>query len=667
MCGILGLARARGAAPVSARSVMQATEIVRHRGPDDEGYVLWTDGTTPRRFAGPDTTTASRRAYALDDLPLHADWRVALGHRRLSVVDLSAAGHQPMVHAETGLAVCYNGEIYNHLELRAELEQLGHRFRSASDTEVLLHAWLQWGTDCLQRLNGMFAFMLLDPREPATLHAVRDRFGVKPLYVSRVGGLLAFASEIKQIRALPGFAHRLDEDMARDYLAYGLMDHTARTLDAGVSQLRGGERASLRLDDPALTLDVRRWYDLPASAPIRSRRDAAEQLRHLLDDSVRLRLRADVPLGSCLSGGLDSSAIVCLAHRALRDANGGAGQMTVTACFEDERFDEWRFAQQVARGTGASAVRVWPSIERLQAELDVQLWHLDEPVGSTSQFSQWCVFDGAADAGLKVMLDGQGSDEQLAGYAGSDAPLYAGMLRRGALGSMAVEVASFRRRNGHLPMGQLLIAARSAMPGIDAFLPKRLAPRVMAPSWLIAPDAMRRSDPSRDLASHLRRQLLDTSLPLLLRYEDRNSMAWSVESRVPFLDFRLVEFLAAQPDAFKSHRGVAKVLLRDAMRGVVPNAILDRRDKMGFVTPEQRWLTQDATQWFRSGVDLALDAAPDLLRREPVHAMMDAMIAGSMPFTFEPWRILCFGRWLTSIAASFVRPTAEPVNAGALA
>jgi len=664
MCGILGLARARTAERCTARVAARATAIVRHRGPDDEGYLLWTDGAPPQRFAGGDTMAESRRVHGLRDLPLDAECRVALGHRRLSIVDLSAAGHQPMVHGATGLAVCYNGEIYNHVELRVELERLGHRFISASDTEVLLKAWLEWGPECLQRLNGMFAFVLLDPRAPATLHAARDRFGVKPLYFAAVNGLLAFASEIKQIRTLPGFAHRLDEEMACAYLAFGLMDHTGRTLDAGISQLRGGERAAVRLDDAALGVEVVRWYDLAPRALAAPAHAAAAQFRELLDDSVRLRLRADVPVGSCLSGGLDSSAIVCLAHGALGETESGAGQITVTACYEDRRFDEWRFAERVVDRVGATAVRVWPAIERLQAELDLQLWHLDEPSGSTSQFSQWCVFDGAAGAGLKVMLDGQGSDEQLAGYGGSDASLYAGLLRRGSLGGLAGEVAAYRRRLGALPIGQLLVAARTTVPAIDAVWPNRFRPIWRAPSWMAGADSMAPTAQPRDLAHHLRRQLLETSLPLLLRYEDRNSMAWSVESRVPFLDYRLVEFLAGVPDAMKTYRGVTKVLLRDAMQRVVPDEILARRDKMGFVTPEELWLKQTATSWFRSGVDVAVEAAPTLLRADGVTQMMDSMIAGSIPFTFEPWRILCLGRWLTGAATSWAKPTTL-VTAGA--
>lgn len=663
MCGILGLVRALGGMDPSTGMVRAATTIVRHRGPDDEGYLLWKEGVHPRVFAGRDTARDSRDMHLLPDLPGVADWRVAFGHRRLSIVDLSPAGHQPMVHRPTGLSVCYNGEIYNHVELRRELEDSGHEFVSHSDTEVLLHAWLEWGAECLPRLNGMFAFVLLDPRGCGAIHAVRDRFGVKPLYFARVGGLLAFASEIKQIRTLPAFAHRLDEQIARDYLAYGLIDHTARTFDAGIAQLRGGERATVSLDDPTLRVEVARWYDIGKRRFRGSMVDAAAELRRLLEDSVSLRLRADVAIGSCLSGGLDSSAIVCLAQQAISASNGGAGQVTVTACYGEQRFDEWRFAEQVIRQTGAQPVRVWPGIEQLQSEFDQRLWYLDEPVGSSSQFSQWCVFGGAADAGLKVMLDGQGSDEQLAGYGGSDAPLYAGLLRRGALGLLGGEIASFRDRHGVLPVAQLIMAARNVVPFLDVPLASAVRVSRVAPRWLMESEgALPRVAAARNLEAHLRKQLLETSLPALLRYEDRNSMAWSIESRVPFLDYRLVEFLAGVPDYMKLRRGVTKVVFREAMRGVMPESVRVRTDKMGFVTPEETWLARAATNWFRDGVDHAIDAAPELLDREKVHELMNAMISGAAPFTFEPWRILCLGAWLTTVATGSTRSFGSLAN-----
>lgn len=648
MCGIFALARPRGAIECSTRALRRATEIVRHRGPDDEGYLLWTDQRPAQVFAGRDTARESRDRLSLREMPETEPWRVALGHRRLSIVDLTPAGHQPMVHAPSGIAVSYNGEIYNHLELRRDLERAGHFFSSHSDTEVLLHAWLEWDAACLTRLNGMFAFVLLDPRNGGTLHAVRDRFGVKPLYFARLNTTVAFASEIKQIRSLPDFVPRVDLGAARDYLAFGLVDHSARTFDEGVTQVRGGEHAVVRLDDPQLRIRADNWYELRPKQFRGGPKDAAAEFRWCLTDSIQLRLRADVPVGSCLSGGLDSSAIVCLASEILKDRPNASSQLTVTACYDEKLYDEWHFAEQVVRQTGAQPVRVWPTVERLQAELDGQLWHMDDPVGSTSQFSQWCVFDGAAAAGLKVMLDGQGSDEQLAGYGGSDAALYSGFMRRGQLLRLVSEVSSFKRRNGALPIAQLILALRNILPGIDALLPAHVRVQPSQPEWLgvSAPSPLELRS-ARDLNEHLNQQLLATSLPVLLRYEDRNSMARSVESRVPFLDYRLVEFLAGVPDHMKLRRGVTKTLLRDALSDILPAAIHARRDKMGFVTPEKLWLSETATDWFRQGVTAALDIAPNVFDRKKTVSMVESMIEGRLPFTFAPWRILCFGRWLT--------------------
>ena len=645
MCGILALIR-ESAGPASTHPVVRSTRIVKHRGPDDEGYFLWNKNSGGTIYADEDTAVTTRRDKDLRPLPAGSDWTVAFGHRRLSIVDLSSAGHQPMTHRPTGVTINYNGEIYNHVELRAELERAGHTFESHCDTEVLLVAWVHWGAAALSRLNGMFSFVVLDPRDGGTVHAVRDRFGVKPLYWARVGDMIALASEIKQIRALPGFAPRLDEAAASDYLAYGLVDHSARTLDAGIQQVRGGERLVVRLGRQPLEVERHRWYHLTPRASTSPSR-AADDLRDLLTDSVRLRLRADVPIGSCLSGGLDSSAIVSLARRALSDHGTSAGQITVTARFADPRFDEWQFARLVIEQTGANSVEVWPSFDRLRVELDRQLWFMDDPFGSTSMFSQYCVFEGAAGAGLKVMLDGQGSDEMLAGYGGSDAPLYAGLMRRGALLRLCREVLAFRRRQGAVPLSQLILAARNVFPALNALLPARVRAHPPAPSWLRASPALELPmGTSRDLGAHLEDQLLATSLPALLRYEDRNSMAWSIESRVPFLDYRLVEYVAGLADELKFHRGLTKVVLREALTDVIPEPVRTRRDKMGFVTPEREWLRGEGRSWFLEGIREAADAAPGLLDGHAIVREAEEIADGRRAFSFMPWRVLCFGRWL---------------------
>lgn len=662
MCGILAVVKQRTATDNRTAPIVRALRAVRHRGPDDEGYLLWKPGEAARVYAGDDTARSSEAAHRLAALPPSADWTVALAHRRLSIVDLSPGGHQPMIHRPTGMAVTFNGEIYNYLELRADLERLGHTFTSHSDTEVLLAAWAQWGPDALQRFNGMFAFALLDPREGGRLHVVRDRFGVKPVYWSRVGHVIAFASEVKQIRALPGFTPRLDHATVRDYLAIGRLDHSRHTFDAGIEQLRGGERLVVDLGDPARPAQRIQWYELKPATFRGGLGEAAERFRELLADSVHLRLRADVPVGSCLSGGLDSSAIVCLAHAALGAHEGHAGQITVTARFEDDRYDEWGFAQEVVRQTGAQSVQVWPSTDRLRSELDAMLWHMDEPFGSTSQFSQWCVFAGAATAGLKVMLDGQGSDEQLAGYAGNDAALYAGLLRRGAVWPLVRELRAFRSQHGAFPIAQVILALRNVAPTVDRLLPARVRLAAPNPDWLRLSDATHiAANGPRGLNASLLEQTLVTSLPVLLRYEDRNSMARSIEARVPFLDYRLVEFLAGLPDVYKLRAGVTKLVMREGLRGVLPERVRIRRDKMGFVTPEKVWLTQTDTQWFRDAAMSAVDAAPELFRPDRVTRLIDDVIEGRMAFSFTPWRIVCFGRWIRQQAEGWQRdPVAPP-------
>jgi asparagine synthase (glutamine-hydrolysing) len=648
MCGILGLVRLGASGGTPTAPLQRATEIVRHRGPDDEGYALWSSGRTPLVYAGDDTTKASRYAHRLESLPEIAKWQVGLGHRRLSIVDLTPAGHQPMVHSHTGLTVAYNGEIYNYVELRRELAALGHQFASQSDTEVLLAAWAEWGPACADRFNGMFAFVILDPRRGGSVHAVRDRFGVKPLYWAQVGQFIAFASEIKQIRSLEGWRKQLDHSTVRDYLVSGVVDLGDRTFDRAIRQLEPGCRAVVELSDAHRRVVTTRWYALRERTFRGKLEDAAREYRELLSDSVRLRLRADVPIGSCLSGGLDSSAIVCLARRELDRHGSHAGQITVTARYSSPEHDEWRFAELVVDRAGARPVEVWPTLERLRDELDRVLWHMDEPFGSTSMFSQWCVFAGAAEAGLKVMLDGQGSDEQLAGYSGSDAALYAGLLARGRIAQLVREVLSFRRRHGALPTAQLILTVRNLMPAVDFMLPGRVRSRPTAPRWLRLDAPSGLPDSSASLGDLLRQQLLATSLPALLRYEDRNSMAWSIESRVPFLDYRLVEFTTGIPDEMKLQSGRTKVVLRTALRDILPEPVRDRTDKMGFVTPEALWLRGPGADWFRECTELALQTAADIFEPDELRREVNGIIAGIIPFSFFPWRVLCLGRWLAT-------------------
>ena len=647
MCGITALLTR---SPLSAAALARANRIVAHRGPDDEGFLLWRPGAPWRLYAGADSAPASREMHGLHALPEQDQaWQVGLGHRRLSILDLSPAGHQPMVLEEAGLAITYNGEVYNYLELRQELEQLGHAFHTGSDTEVMLHAWQQWGPAALHKFNGMFAFVLLDTRQQK-LYAVRDRFGVKPLYYTERPGYLAFASEVKQLRSLPEYRFELNAPNAYDYLRYGAVDHNEETFEQGIRQLPLG--GLLEVDLPSGRQELRRWYELKPRPWQGSFAEACAEFYRLLQDSVRLRLRSDVPVGSALSGGLDSSTIVCLMREVLEAQGLGSHPLkTVTSCQEDPKYDEWAYAAQVIQRVKAEPHRVFPSFEKLLEDLDRFLWHLDYPCGSTSQFSQWCVFEGAAQAGLKVMIDGQGADEQLAGYGGNDMALYTGLLGSGQVAEFAREVAAYKRYRGHWPTGFVIGALQHHLPKpLLQLVPDKYRVRKQyAPDWLRLSANGQERRWAGSLRESLYRQVTEGPLPSLLRYEDRNSMAFSIESRVPFMDYRLIEFTLGLPERFVYRRGERKHILRQAFAGLVPEEVLARRDKMGFVSAEERWLKEEGRGWFEEEARRSAGQLQAIGNQELAESHMRQIVNGDVPFNFMPWRIINFGYWLSGM------------------
>lgn len=655
MCGLAALLAPGGGELAPAIRAM--TKIVRHRGPDDEGYVLFANDAPPLVLGGADTPRhcfEARLPYrpteAIDGA--RGAWQVALGHRRLSIVDLSAAGHQPMCSADGGVWIVYNGEIYNHVELRAELEREGVRFRTRSDTEVMLAAYQRGGEDCLARFNGMFTFVLVDwPNR--RFFAARDRFGVKPLYYwISPGGWVAFASEIKQFTVLPQWRAMLNGQRAYDFLNWALFDHTEETLFDGVRQLRGGECVSASLDELPGGLHARSWYRL-APRPLNGAAPA-EAYREALEDSVRLRLRADVPVGSCLSGGLDSSSIVCIANQLLRQANAAGLQNTFSARSTDAHLDEGRHIETVVQATGVNNVQVHPPPAALFDLMPRIAWHQDEPFGSTSIYAQWHVFALAAQHGVKVMLDGQGADEQLAGYRSFYSARLSGLLRHLRLAQLLREMAAVREQ-GFAASEILGYATGTLLPDVLRQPLRRLAarPSANAPEWLdLKRLGAQTGDPFSEAgakASCVRElsisQILRTSLPMLLHWEDRDSMAHSIEARVPFLDYRLVELALALPDEAKLSDGVSKRVLREAMKGVLPEGIRTRTDKIGFATAEEQWLRRERPDDFRRALREAVEASQGVLRPAALELLED-VIAGRRPFSYLPWRMISFGTWM---------------------
>lgn len=633
---------------LASEALVKANTMVSHRGPDDEGYLLWEPGNTIQVLSGRDTASSTHQFFQYPRVPQdNKQWKVGLGHRRLSILDLSPHGHQPMVLSSHGLVITYNGEIFNYIEVRNELRKLGHQFQTESDTEVILHAWAQWGVESPHHFNGMFAFVLLDTKEQK-IYAVRDRFGVKPLYFTDTQGYCAFASEVKQLRVLPGYQFRLNEQIAYEYLQYALIDHDKDTFDSGIHQVMPGHMVTI--DIPTGGVQNKIWYSLQPSTWKGTEEEACAKFYELLKDSVKLRMRSDVPVGSALSGGLDSSTIVCLMREVFQDqGNGNHLIKTITSCQEDKKYDEWEYAEEIIRKVNAAPTKVFPSFEKLQHDLEKMMWHMDYPFGSTSQFSQWCVFEGAKQQGLTVMIDGQGADEQLAGYGGNDMALYTGLLGKLELGELFREINAYRAYKGSWPTGFVIGAFQHFMPGsVHRMLPDKFQVRKSRPQHWIVPGSNKPVDQWPDsLSKSLYQQVTRLPLPSLLRYEDRNSMAFSIESRVPFMDYRLIEFTLGLPENLVYKRGERKYILRKAFRGSVPDKILDRKDKMGFLSAEERWVTQEGKEWFQSRIE-TIGNNNTLTDKNAALRFLSEITSGKIKFNHSLWRIINFNLFLTN-------------------
>jgi asparagine synthase (glutamine-hydrolysing) len=622
MCGIAGsVDLERGLEPAAMVAAM--TDVLRHRGPDDAGLL--------------------------------ADGPVTFGHRRLAIIDLTPAGHQPMPSKDESLWITYNGEIYNYLELRDELQALGHICVTASDTEVLLLAYAEWGISMLERLNGMFAFAIWDRRTSSVILA-RDRFGVKPLYYTVAAGRLRFASEIKALLVDPDVPRSPNDARVLDFLAYGLSDHTDETLFAGVLQVPPGSYLRVKPYTP-LPSPVR-WYSLrpagqngaPAGARIRSR----------LDQAVLLRLRSDVPVGVSLSGGLDSSSVLCVAS-ALCSASGLEAPQSFSARSSDPATDEYAYSERVIASTGSANTQVLPTFTGLVDDLDSLIWQMDEPFHSPSVYGQRKVDELARNAGVVVLLDGQGGDEVLSGYHHFHyPPLLLSLLRRGKISAFVREVRARHRRVGTSPLRSVKDVARLLLA------PYRRG--VGLPDWL-APgvEVADRPRPSSSLESHQDYGLAIAPLPAYNHHADRNSMTFSLETRNPLLDVHLVEAARALTGEELLHDGFTKWALREAVRDLLPAEVVNRARKQGFTTDEAHWLRAGLNRDFEETF-----SSKSFARRgycdptKVLEALAEHEAGGNR--AAELWRAYVAERWLRLfIDPAMLQAPAPPASAVASA
>ncbi len=609
MCGIAGIYSESGV--VSEKYLEIMSERLGHRGPDGCGIKIFD--------------------------------KCGLVHRRLSIIDLSEKASQPMCNEDETLWLVFNGEIYNYPELRENLIELGHIFHSETDSEVILHSYEEWGSDCTKKFNGMWAFVLYDTKTGG-LFCSRDRFGVKPFYYTYSNGNFFFASEIKALVALPGIGKKPCDEKLYEYLLSGTLDTDEKTMFEGILQLRP---ATNMLISCAKAPVFEKYWNLKVSPAISfkdtkdsadsncnySKADcdekAAEGFLSILQDSVRLRLRSDVPVGTCLSGGLDSSTITVLINNMIRSENissVGDRQNTFSACYSDTRFDESEYMDCVINASGVTAHKAYPQPEDIVPDLEKLIYMQDEPFNSLSVYSQYRVMK-LAGKHVKVILDGQGADEQLAGYLGYQAA-YIKSLKSSPI-RMFLEISGSIRYHG--------LFFLNAITQLNLRKKRRS---------FIRSNVQAKNRYGGTLDEVLQNEILNSNLQALLHYEDRNSMAFSIESRVPFLDYRFAEYTASLPLNQKIRCGVTKYVLRNAIRGIVPEKIRTRMDKMGFVTPEEVWMGDNLYEYVADVFNSDSFKQRKYWDADKVKEEFRQYYLGKSGYSPEFWRVLCAELWL---------------------
>ncbi|HKT61222.1 MAG TPA: asparagine synthase (glutamine-hydrolyzing) [Gemmatimonadales bacterium] len=602
MCGIFGF-WASGAAGSRFDGVLlrEGTARVAHRGPDGAGWVGWTaDGQR-------------REGVALGDQPL----RVGLGHRRLAIVDLSDAGAQPM-RGRGDTWISLNGEIYNYRELRTELGRLGHCFQTGSDTEVVLAAYEEWGVACLERFNGMWAFLLYDPARHR-LFIARDRLGVKPLYYARAGDGLAFASEIPALLECPGVTAAISPEMLGTYLVDRRTDDTDQTMYRDIRELRPAHAALLDTRDGELR--IWRFWGLPEAPDLElSDAQALDRFAELFEDAVRLRLHADVPVAVTLSGGVDSSALTLAASRVA-----GAGVCTYTSRFPSHpEIDESGYATAVTTACAAAPRFIEPPLSEVISQEPELTRHQALPYASLSLYVHRAILSAVRAEGVPVVLSGQGGDEVFLGYE-----RYHCMAALAALPNAWRAGAGLWQgaRRSRRSLGRMLATtAYFGAPRVQRLLRRERLREVVRPSWLSPPEA---APPA--MVGHPRRQqaaeITALSLPPLLRYDDRTAGALGMETRLPFLDYRVVEFGYRLPLHHKIRAGWTKHLVRRYLDRHGLAAVAWRRGKLGFNAPHAEWtralVAARGPLLSRQPIAKALLATDRPLEQLPLPAMWD--------------------------------------------
>lgn len=644
MCGIAGALNV--VEGINVKKLEDMTSIIKHRGPDDEGFYLY--GLNNESYAyGKDSSTEIKNSGLKPVNELYENnFSLGFGHRRLSIIDVSANGHQPMEFCD--LVITFNGEIYNYLELKCELEALGYKIETEGDTEVLIKSYLHWGEDCVNHFNGMWSFAIWDKRNNK-LFCSRDRFGVKPFYYYLNEGRFYFSSEIKQLIEY-GVEPRVNDRIIYAFLLFALHDFSEDTFFESIYALKGGESISIELasDYKSFKFKKYRYWDMNFESDTNDMDFESEckSVGELLNDSIRLRLRSDVEVGSCLSGGLDSSTIVTLVCKQLAEKDYDLSRFrTFTSCYDESKeVDERYFSDMIVNNSKCSNIKIKPTTDKIKSDMEALVWHQDEPFGSLSIYASWCVMESARENGIKVLLDGQGGDETLLGYE----RFFAFALKEKIASFKildAVKEYNLACRNSAMNHKKLL--AYFLYFNSSSIREKRL--KLKYGNYFASDFVSRFSNDNivddilvfSNLKDLQKNELL-TVISHLLRYEDRNSMAHSIEARVPFMDYRFAQKAVSLPTSFKIRNGWTKAILRKYMEGKMPSEVTYRKDKLGFAVPQDKWIN-DLNEYFSEKL-LSSPRSARYFKMEKIKEIFQNRTDAEMRFRFimlEMW-MRCF-------------------------
>ncbi len=585
MCGITGIILKQKVNFNLNQKIVAMTDAISHRGPDGEGFILAGDQTiTPhfntlkQNYNRVDLTYTPKTTIQNSDLNSF----LAFGHRRLSIIDLSETGHQPMCNANGKIWITFNGEIYNYLEIKADLKKIGHTFFSESDTEVVLAAYKEWGFNCVEKFNGMWSFCIYDS-EKQLCFASRDRLGVKPFYYINNNDLLAFASEQKAFVKAELISSKINPNALHNYLINGLLETQTNNFFEGINELMPGNNLVFNLKTQELKITT--YYNLTEHITLTNDRlpekELIDKIAYTFENSVKLRLRSDVEVGTCLSGGIDSSALAVTISEITKQP-----LYCFTSVFKNQSINEEHFADSVANKIKAKHFKVEPTLEGFIEEIDSLIYSQDVPIWDTSTYAQYKVMELAKKNNIKVVLDGQGADELFGGYHHHFLAKWNNLFSQGHLISGLKEISASKKTISN-PL-QFFIKEKIKQKN---YFNKKHFDLFFRSEFLNSSVIKNPAVYFNSVNEQLVEDIYQTRLKSFLKCEDRCGMWHSVESRTPFADdIELINLLFSFNGNKKIKNGVSKYLLREAVKNKLPEEIYKRYDKKGFETPMQQWM-----------------------------------------------------------------------------